>query len=221
MLFDMGLPPHLFDDDTAVKHKINEIQQQFDLILIAERLPKAEDFSTLVVREFNAALFRCRFEESIVLLQDLLCWDVSSMTYLKMNSQLSRMKSTVSDEARQQLRQWLSADGALYDHFSVEFERRVDEFGRDRMAKEVRRLREENERVKERCGFEAVDTKELSKEFRPWGEGIEGYRVGEGGERSCQLHAMSENALIDEVRREQGARAREVLRERSELGKIS
>ena len=37
MLWDMGLPENLMDNPAAVKLKIEEAEQNFDLILISER----------------------------------------------------------------------------------------------------------------------------------------------------------------------------------------
>ena len=102
--------------------------------------------------------------------------------------------------------------------FSPRFQEKVDAFGPDRMASELASLRSANAAVKERCGFEAVDSSRLAKEFRPWGKGITGYQVSreedvEEEELSrCRHFALSEMALLDEVREEQGERARGELR---------
>ena len=37
MLFDFGLHPHYFDDEARVARKIEEVDAQFDLVLIADR----------------------------------------------------------------------------------------------------------------------------------------------------------------------------------------
>ena len=55
MLWDNGLPQRLMDNATAVRAKIAEMEDTFQLVMVAER-----------------------FDESMVLLRDLLCWDFRS-----------------------------------------------------------------------------------------------------------------------------------------------
>lgn len=95
MLFDFGLLPRLFDNATAVGKKIAEIDSHFDLVLLADR-----------------------FDESMVLLRHLLCWDEREVTYLRVNAQAEAKRSRISEEARAELRRWLEADQKLYSHFA-------------------------------------------------------------------------------------------------------
>jgi hypothetical protein len=52
MLWDAGLPATSMDNATAVRAKIQEMEETFQLVMLAER-----------------------FDESMVLMKDLLCWD--------------------------------------------------------------------------------------------------------------------------------------------------
>ena len=52
MLWDFGLNRDQFDNEKRVQRKIREIRTTFDLVMITER-----------------------FDESKILLKDLLCWD--------------------------------------------------------------------------------------------------------------------------------------------------
>ena len=94
MLKDFGLTDQDITDKNVVMDKIQEIDEDFDLIMISER-----------------------FEESIVLLRDELCWDYKDVVNFKLNSKEASKKSSLSDKARQALREWLWADQLLYDHF--------------------------------------------------------------------------------------------------------
>ena len=42
MLFDLGLEPEHMDDETMVKMKIEEIENRFDLVMIAEDFQKVD-----------------------------------------------------------------------------------------------------------------------------------------------------------------------------------
>ena len=61
MLWDFGLELNLLTNETAIRDKILEIESSFDLVMIAER-----------------------FDESIILLRDELCWSYRDVTrYIK------------------------------------------------------------------------------------------------------------------------------------------
>ena len=151
----------------------------------------------------------------MILLKELLCWDLDDVTYVKMNAQLSNKKSSLSPEAMAELRKWLSADYMLYDHFRVKFQESVESFGQKRMSREVERLRVSNEALASSCGFKAVDSAGLPKEFRNWGQGIEGYSMevagGQAEKERCRTYVLSEVALLDAVRASQADRAKETL----------
>ena len=69
------------------------------------------------------------FDESIVLLKHLLCWEYSDLTSLKLNVHDEKSKSTLSDKARKKLKEWLSSDYIMYDHFKEIFEKKIEALG--------------------------------------------------------------------------------------------
>ena len=189
MLFDLGLPRHQLNEVEAVEKKIEEAEQTFDLIMLSER-----------------------FDESLVLLKHLLCWDYSDLTSLKLNHRKQESKSVISAEAREALKEWLWGDYMLYDHFAAKFERELTELGSDAfLEKELGKLAAENAKVVKRCvAQEGVDNKELKGEYHLWGQDMLGYKMKEGAE--CKLYGIAENPFLDLYRKSQGARAREVLK---------
>ena len=62
MLWDSGLAAAAMDNRTAVDNKIAEMDDTFGLVMIAER-----------------------WDESVILLRDLLCWDYSDVINFKLN----------------------------------------------------------------------------------------------------------------------------------------
>ena len=109
-MWEFGLNSAHFDNAIAIKEKIDEIDSTFDLVLLTEK-----------------------FEESIILLNDLLCWDYSDVTSLILNAHDPKTKSKISAIARQELQLWMHADYQLYNHFKDKFEAELDSFGRDQM----------------------------------------------------------------------------------------
>ena len=80
------------------------------------------------------------FEESIVFLKHHLCWEYEDLVYLKLNAHKKEEKSSLSQEARDKLRKWLTPDQMLYDHFKALFLQKIESFGRDRMREELTKL---------------------------------------------------------------------------------
>ena len=98
MLFDFGLDPRHFDEEETVRRKIEEIDDTFDMVLIADR-----------------------FEESVVLLREALCWTHEDVSYLKLNARRDGKKSPLSDAARTALKDWLRAGWQFNWFFLLEF----------------------------------------------------------------------------------------------------
>ena len=59
-MWDLGLSEASMEDPVALRKVIQYFDEYFDLVLIAER-----------------------FDESLVLMRDLLCWNLEDITYLK------------------------------------------------------------------------------------------------------------------------------------------
>ena len=62
-LWDLGLQHSAMESEEKVASKIQELDNQFNLVLLAER-----------------------FDESLVLLAELLCWPLEDLRYLKQNA---------------------------------------------------------------------------------------------------------------------------------------
>ena len=148
MLFDFGLHPYYFDNPAKVGEKIKQIEEDFDLVLIADR-----------------------FEESVVLLKNALCWTYKDISYLKLNARQEGKKSALSDKARKALEEWLKSDYELYNHFSEKFEREVARLGASKMATERQVLSAANEKIRHTCVIEKAEYSELPGTYRNWGKG--------------------------------------------------
>ena len=109
MLWDFGLDPNYFDNQSAINDKINEIDETFDLVLLTEK-----------------------YNESIILLKELLCWDYNDLRGLSLNVH-KRTKSKVSINARKTLQKWMKADYYFYNHFKDKFYRKLNSFGPEKM----------------------------------------------------------------------------------------
>jgi hypothetical protein len=126
MAFDAGLDSSLFHDVGAVDKLILQMEENFDLVLIAEQM-----------------------ERSLVLMSDLLCWSMDDVVTLRPTNATT---STLSKEQRQKLRALNAADVAIYEHFAKTLRVRVRSFGEQRMANGLKLLRVRSRLMEELCG---------------------------------------------------------------------
>jgi len=184
MLWDSGLNAQFMDNVTAVMNKIDEIEDTFDLILMAER-----------------------FDESMILLKDKLCWDYRDVVNFKLNARKESKKTALSQEARSALKDYLASDYLLYDHFKAMFEARIDKFGLPRMSQELSILRYANENMKTKCALKKADNDKIYGANRLHGQGLVAYTADETADPECRLFSISEVNFIDELRQLQSERA--------------
>ncbi|XP_011603198.1 galactosylceramide sulfotransferase [Takifugu rubripes] len=146
--FDFGLENNLEADDPQVMKAIQNLSQHLDLVLITEY-----------------------FEESLILLKDMMCWTVEDILYFKLNMRRSSSVSQLTPDLKAKALQWNGADWKLYQHFNATFWARVEAFGRGRMKEEVEELRRRNTEMKAICIEDggAVESKNIQdKRFQPW-----------------------------------------------------
>ena len=102
-LWDLGTTHLEMEEAGTVQAKISRLDSEFDLVLIAEY-----------------------YDESLVLLADILCWDLFDVRYLKLNARKASKVSNITEAARGSLETWLEADRKLYDHFAQKINRLID-----------------------------------------------------------------------------------------------
>lgn len=146
--FDFGLENNLEANDPQVMKAIQNLSQHLDLVLITEY-----------------------FEESLILLKDMMCWTMEDILYFKLNMRKSSSVSQLTPDLKDKALQWNGADWKLYQHFNATFWARVEAFGRGRMKEEVEELRGRNTEMKAICIEDggAVESKNIQdKRFQPW-----------------------------------------------------
>ena len=105
-LYDLGFD-HVHDDDSKViQQTIQRLDREFDLVLLTEY-----------------------FDESLLLLRRLLCWEWDDILYLPKGIRSSSHRNKMSDELRDKIIKWNKADVKMYDHFNRTLWRRIREYG--------------------------------------------------------------------------------------------
>ncbi|XP_066511066.1 galactosylceramide sulfotransferase-like [Hoplias malabaricus] len=174
LFFDFGQDNNLPPDDPRVEEGIQAIAQRFELVMLVEH-----------------------FEESLILLKDALCWDMEDLLFFKLNARKGSTVSKLTPELRAKALQWNSIDWKLYQHFNATFWQKVEAYGLERMARDVKELRHRNAEMASICieGGHAVDAGSIHETaMQPWqpiGEkSIMGYNlkknVDKGHRKQCR-----------------------------------
>ncbi|MBN3304289.1 G3ST1 sulfotransferase, partial [Amia calva] len=148
LFFDFGYDNNLSPDDPRVQQSIQAIENRFHLVMMVEH-----------------------FEESLILLKDTLCWDMEDLLFFKLNARKDSLVSKLTPDLRSQALEWNAIDWMLYRHFNLTFWRRVEAYGRERMARDVLELQRRNSEMAAICieGGQPVEAGRIQDtSMQPW-----------------------------------------------------
>ncbi|XP_070540594.1 galactosylceramide sulfotransferase-like [Ptychodera flava] len=98
LLLDFGMSTWDMHDMRKVARKIKDIDSIFSLVMLSEY-----------------------FDESLILLKHLLCWDLDDFTYVTLNRRGEASVRNVTEQTARRMRQWNQGDQLLYDYFNQTF----------------------------------------------------------------------------------------------------
>ena len=198
LLFDLGLDHKSLDNVAKVTRKIKEIDNSFDLVMIAEN-----------------------FSQSLVLLKKELCWDTQDLTSFQLNGRKKESKSELNQTTRGLLKDYLKSDYMLYDHFYQIFHSKLEKFGKARMASEVSALEEANKEIAAACSIVETKNGKLKGDQKWYGPGnLIGYTVQNSTNERCLLMTMPGLTYIGRIREKQTEIANRTLENMDKVGKF-
>ena len=136
-LYDMGLEQENIQNMTLVEGYIDKMEREFDLVMITEY-----------------------FDESLILLKRLLCWEFQDIVYIKLR--VKGKEINFEKEVENNILTWNRADTILYDHFNKTFWRTVREAG-STFDEELKTFRRLNQKYQETCKSTKDQKCKLSK----------------------------------------------------------
>ncbi|XP_033112107.1 galactosylceramide sulfotransferase-like [Anneissia japonica] len=126
-LFDLGFDTKLSSSQDAVQFKILQLSNDFDLVMISEY-----------------------FDESLILLKQLLCWDFEDILYLSKNRRSSSSHYQMTSSLVSYVSQWNKADMKLYNHFNKTLWLKIKQYGHY-FVKDLSEFRSRLKVVNEKC----------------------------------------------------------------------
>ena len=127
MLFDLGLKPRYYNNTHYVNNYIKDLEASFHLVLLQEY-----------------------FDESLILLKRMLCWDINDVLHFKLNQRKTKHLENIPASVMEKILQWNSADLKLYNVFNRTFWNTVESQGPS-FYDELRLLRQLNRQKKAEC----------------------------------------------------------------------
>ncbi|XP_053574239.1 galactose-3-O-sulfotransferase 4 [Bombina bombina] len=124
--FDLGFNPDAEFSEALARAGSRAVEGSFNLVLIAEY-----------------------FDESMVLLKEELCWELDDVVSFKLNTRGASIP--LQNVEIERLRSWNALDWYLYNYFNHTFWEKVERFGRIRMDRELKILRERRQKLAELC----------------------------------------------------------------------
>ncbi|KAK8381117.1 hypothetical protein O3P69_008174 [Scylla paramamosain] len=177
MAWDFGMPEEKLNNLTDIWDMVMQADEQFGLVMVVERM-----------------------EESLVLMADYLCWELSDVLVLDLNSLRSKFKKPLQQELKNILQKKLAPDYLIYRHFLKKFDQQVEAYGRGRMAAAVSRLREMMALLMDLCSFVRKNASQLAGKYRPTSNKVEGFKTK--GDM-CSLYTLPELSFLSLLRQKQ------------------
>ena len=178
MMFDLGLSQKYFQNYTAVTEYINFLNKEFDLVMIMDY-----------------------FDESLILLKRLLCWEIDDILHVKVNERLDNEKaSNLSDRVKENIKRWNKADVLLFTYFNATFWKKIEMEGSG-FYEDLSAFRERRMKLQQMCfengtgAVQEVFTGKIVKSYSTRNELNSSFKF------LCNRLIKTENDYLDELRR--------------------
>ena len=177
MAFDLGLDFQFHQNATAIKEYIAFLEKEFDLVMIMDY-----------------------FEESVVLLKRLLCWEFDDILHIKTMERQDKEKAELSSQLKENIRRWNKADVLLYDHFHRIFWQKIKMQGKGfyedlatfrRMKEEMMRTCYNGTTLQRAYSNKYVKTRSLNPNLPP------------ETKQKCEKLTRRENSYVEYLRKKQ------------------
>ncbi|XP_070557822.1 galactosylceramide sulfotransferase-like [Ptychodera flava] len=124
-LWQLGLDHRYHDNETLVEEYIDQLEKEIDFVFVTEY-----------------------YDESLILLKRLMCWDMEDILYV--SRRVRGLRTAMTSETRDRIYKWNYSDMKLYDRFNRTLWRKIKEYGSD-FHKELKLFREIRDTVTQNC----------------------------------------------------------------------
>ena len=127
MFYDLGLESKDFDRKDKIREAIEQLDKELDLVMLMEY-----------------------FDESLVLLKRIMCWELDDMVYFNLNERHKDFRRNISEPLKRKIQRWSYADVQLYNHYNRTFWKVLNSMGPE-FWDEVKILKAKNNIMSDLC----------------------------------------------------------------------
>ncbi|XP_022245142.1 galactose-3-O-sulfotransferase 4-like [Limulus polyphemus] len=168
-LYDFGINGTYIQDTGFFQREIKKLDKIFDFVMITELM-----------------------EESLVLLKNLMCWELKDVATFRKNVRSDTWRENdLSWKERVGIKTWNFGDDLLYKYFRNKFEKKLSEFGLDNMQREIKQLRQINNQIFLECVSNMEASSTLPRPLKHGSDKVLGYRLKPGKERNLNCLQMA------------------------------
>ncbi|XP_035661416.1 galactosylceramide sulfotransferase-like isoform X1 [Branchiostoma floridae] len=155
MSYDLGMPRDIIVDIT--QHSYQRIHGQ---PLNTTTVRYIQDFLKKLSKEMDLVMIMEYFDESLVMLKRLMCWELKDILYYKaLSFEYATKEKQVPPTLVENHRKWDTVDYHLYEHFVKIFKQKKKDIGLD-FTREVENFQKINMAVRIHCSETASEGKE-------------------------------------------------------------
>ncbi|XP_047428347.1 galactose-3-O-sulfotransferase 4 [Mugil cephalus] len=174
--------PESFWDPTEPGNSLGNNPVSFDLGLDTQLWNFSWQADVTLLKEtFQLVMIAEHFDESLVLLADLLNLKLKDLSYVRHNARSTKDVAPLDNTMKAKIRAWNSQDALLYDMFLKLFWEKAGQYGLERLSRNVALLRASTKRIRQKCvARKEAPSEEVDSFTRPWRTDsvtILGYRI--------------------------------------------
>ncbi|XP_044038394.1 galactose-3-O-sulfotransferase 2 [Siniperca chuatsi] len=162
--------PESFWDPKEPGNGLGKNPMSFDLGLNSRQWTSSWPADLILLEEtFQLVMIAEHFDESLVLLGALLQLELEELAYVRLNTRSPQDVTPLDDITKARIRAWNSLDVLLYDFFLQFFWEKAEQYGPERLNREVALLRASTDTIRQKCvARKGVPPGELEDLVRPW-----------------------------------------------------
>ena len=127
MMFDLGFD-NTREGTNYLTKMVDKLDQEFDFVLLAEH-----------------------FEESLIILADILKWPLENVACFHLNARERNASYDYPITLQNKIKEWNKGDTFLYHHFNESLFKKIEGFGQEKMQSKLKALKKINNRMLSNC----------------------------------------------------------------------
>ena len=115
---------------------------------IQERI---DQFIKMLDTEFDLVMITDRMDESLVVLKELMNWEMKDILFLNQKTSAKKPNTDLSTRTERKILDRMSIDSQIFNHFNTKLDTQIDNLGKERIEQSVMKFRSMRQSFEDRC----------------------------------------------------------------------